>query len=152
MGINDPRHNEPIRNRVRWTLVLAASLLLACSGDAVGPTSPLPYQLSFETTPSSTYSGPRIVGTSTAIIIRARLVAPTPCIDLTTTVNHDGATIDITMTASQKNVICVQPLGVLDYTLAFAPIAPGTYHVTVHHLGEAGSAKTTFTQDVTVGG
>ena len=151
MAVNDRRRGEPIRNRVRWTLVLAASLVFACR-DAAGPTSPLPFQLSFSTPPSSTYSGPSIVGTSTAIIVNARLVAPTPCTDLTATVNHDGAAIDLTVTASPKNGTCVQPLAIYDYMLALAPVARGTYRVTVHHVGEAGSAHTTFTQDVTVSG
>src|SRR5262245_36756276 len=102
MAVNDRQRNEPIRNRVRSTLVFAASLLLACR-DVAGPNSPVPFQLSFST-PSATYSGPNIVGTSTAIIVTARLVAPTPCTDLTATVNHDAAAIDITVTASQKNV------------------------------------------------
>jgi len=131
--------------------MLATSLVLACR-DVAGPTSPVPFQLSFSTLPSATYSGPSIVGTSTAIIVTARLIAPTPCTDLVATVNHDGASIDLTVTASPKNVICEQPLSVFDYMLALAPIARGTYHVTVHHVGEAGSAHTTFTQDVTVSG
>jgi len=151
MSVNDHRRNKPMRNRVRWTLVLGASLVLACR-DAAGPTEPLPFQLSFTTPPSNTFSGPSIVGTSTAIIVTARLIAPTPCTDLTATVNHDGATIDITMTASPKNAICSEPLSIYDYMLALAPIARGTYHVTVHHVGEAGSANTTFKQDVTVSG
>lgn len=150
MAVNDRRRNEPIHNRVHW-FVLAASLLLACS-DAAGPRSPLPFQLAFTTPPSATYSGPRIVATSTEIVVTARLVAPTPCTDVTATVNHDAAAIDITMTASQKSVNCVQSLGIFDYMLVLSPIAPGTYHVTVHHVGEAGSTNTTFTQDVTVPG
>jgi hypothetical protein len=144
------RRNEPIRNRVRWTLVLAAALTLACR-DAAGPTSQLPFQLSYSV-PAPGNSGPSVVGTSTAIIITARLAAPTPCFDLAATVNHDGAAIDITVTVSQTNVICEQPLSVFDYQLALAPIARGTYHVTVHHVGAAGSANTTFAQDVTVSG
>ena len=152
MAVNDRRRNEPIRNCARRTLVLAASLLLACGTDGVDPTSPLPFQLSFTTPPSPTYSGPRIVGTSTAIIVTARLVAPTPCTDVTATVSHDAAAIDIAVTASQKSVSCVQSLGVFDYMLVLAPIAPGMYHVTVHHVGEAGSANTTFAQDVAVSG
>src|SRR5262245_61953601 len=151
MAANQRRPNKPIRNRVRLTLVLAASLLFACR-DAAGPTSQVPFQLSFSTPPSATYSGPSIVGTSTAIIVTARLVAPNPCNDLTATVNHDAAAIDITVTAAKQNVNCIQPLGIFDYMLALAPIARGTYHVTVHHVGEAGSAHTTFTQDVTVSG
>jgi hypothetical protein len=151
MTVNDRRRNEPIRSRLRWTLVLAVSLL-ACSSDTTGPAAPLPFQLSFTTPPSPTYSGPSIVGTPTAIIVTARLVAPTPCNDLTATVNQHAAAINITVTASQRNEICVQPLAVFDYMLALAPMAPGTYHVTVHQVGEAGSANTTFTQDVTVSG
>ena len=152
MALRDRRRNEPIRDRVRWTLVLAASLLFACR-DATGPTAPVPFQLSLSIPPSPTYSGPNIVGTSTAIIVTARLVAPTPCTDLTATVNRDAAAIDITLTAAaQKNVICTEPISIFDYSLALAPIARGTYHVTVHHVGEAGSAHTTFTQDVTVSG
>ena len=151
MAVNDHRRNEPIRTRIRWTIVLATSLLLACS-DAAGPTSPLPFQLSVTTPTSPNYPGPRIVGTSTGIVVTARLVAPTPCTDVTATVNHDAAAIDITMTASQKSGVCVQSLGLFDYTLVLAPIAPGTYHVTVHHVGEAGGTNSTFAQDVTVPG
>jgi hypothetical protein len=150
MAVNDRRRNEPIRNRVHW-FALAASLLLACS-DSAGPTSPLPFQLSFTAPTSPTYSGPRIVGTATAIIVTARVGTPTPCTDLTATVNQRAATIDITMTATQENVICEQSLGVIDYTLVVTPIAPGTYHVTVHQVGAVVGANTTFTQDVTVPG
>jgi len=151
MAVNDRRRKEPIRNRVRWALVLAASLVLACSSDVTSPTSPLSFQLSFSTQPSSTYSGPTIIGTSTAIVVTARFLAPTPCNDLTATVNQHAAAINITVTASQKSAICEQPLAVFDYWLVLNP-APGTYHVTVHQVGEAGSANTTFTQDVTVSG
>jgi|SRR5215475_3887494 len=152
MAVNDRRRNEPTRNCVRWTLSLAASLLLACGGDATGPSSPLPFELSLTRPTSPNYSGPSIVGTSTSIIVTARVGTPTPCTDLTATVNHHAATIDITMTATQENVICVQSLGVIDYTLVVAPIAPGTYHVTVHHVGAVEGTITAFTQDVTVSG
>lgn len=64
--------------------------------------------------------------------------------------NHHDAAIDVIVTATQRNVNCVQSLGVFEYTLVLSPVAAGSYHVGVQHVGEAGGANTTFAQDVTV--
>jgi hypothetical protein len=66
-------------------------------------------------------------------------------------VRRNGSTLDATVTASARpGGACVQSLGTFDYTLTASPIAPGTYHIVVRHIGDATSTNTTFTGDVTV--
>lgn len=132
---------------MRRLIGVAALFAVACS-DSTSP-APIGFQLSF-TTPSASYPGPMITTTTNLIGITARLIAPTPCTDVTAAVNRHDSAIDVTMTATQRNVTCVQSLGVFDYMLVVAPVPAGSYHVNVRHVGEAGGTSTAFTQDVTV--
>jgi hypothetical protein len=134
---------------MRNLLAAVAMVFAAACSDSVSPGT-IPFQLSFTTPPSASYPGPQITTAANLVGITARLIAPTPCTDVSAAVNHHDASIDVIVTATQRNVTCVQSLGVFDYTLVLSPVTAGTYHVTVQHVGEAGGANTAFAQDVTV--
>jgi hypothetical protein len=132
----------------RLAVALAAALFVGCTGstDATG----VPFQLSIATPPAATNPGQKVTTTSTAVIVSARFLAPTPCFDLAAGVRQSGSTINVTMTATSRGQNCPATLGVFDYTLVLSPIALGSYHVIVNHVGEAGSTNTTFAADVVV--
>jgi hypothetical protein len=129
-------------------LALAASALAACH-ESTSPTT-VPFQLSVTTPTTGSNPTPKFTGTSNSIVVTARFVAPTPCYDLSAGVSQSGSTIDITVVATLRPGTCVASVGTFDYTIALAPIAPGSYHILVHHVGEASFTNTTFTGDVTV--
>lgn len=126
-----------------------ALLILAGCSDSTSLVS-VPFQLSITTPTMPGAPAPQFTGTSGAIVVRARFVTPTPCFDLGAGVTQSGSTVDVTITSTERNVTCVQSLGTFDYTLTISPVAPGPYHIIVHHVGEASFSNTSFTGDVTV--
>ncbi len=141
---------HPFAVPMRKLAALAAALMLAACGDSTSPAAP-PFQLSVISATTSGSPAPQFVGTSGAIVVRARFITPTPCFDLGAAVRQQASTLDVTVTASARGGgACVQSLGTFDYTLTVSPVAPGTYHVVVHHVGDATFSNTTFSGDVSV--
>jgi hypothetical protein len=134
----------------RFAVLLAAATMAAACDDSTSPPS-VPFALAVTNATTPGAPAPQFIGTSGAIVIRARFITPTPCFDLAAALRLNGSTLDATVTASARpGGACVQSLGTFDYTLTASPIAPGTYHIIVHHVGDANFSNTTFTGDVTV--
>ena len=132
---------------MRFALFLPLALLAAaCSSDfgpGLGSGTELPVELHLLSGPPNGEPGaPTVVASRGEIAVTGRIVANTPCQDLSATAERDEqGKLVLTVTATARNVICVQSLGAFSYTATVRDLAPGTYHLVLIHANVIGGQQ-----------
>jgi hypothetical protein len=128
-----------------FVVVSLVLLTAACSGD-FGPGSrvekPVELQIDARAPVGHEPQHPTVAPFPGGITVKGQLFAGNPCQDLSATAQRsERGELLLSITATAKNVPCVQVLGGFSYTATVRDLEPGMYHLTVVHATEVPGRK-----------